>query len=116
MAKNVLAWVGIVLFAAIAVFLLQWPLTRPWLIGTLTGLTVVRIVHLAYLLVRGQRGFDRATLEDLALCGGAMFLIANMVWDRPWLSLPGCLLMMVSVTRAWHEGRRVSDSSGPVAS
>jgi chromate transport protein ChrA len=113
--REVLSWAGIILFLAVFLFLLQWPLTRPWVIAASAVLVAWRVVHLGYQLVRRRKGFDRATLESLAMSGGGMCLIANMQWDRPMLALVGCLLMFGATARTWHEQRRVPDSSGPIA-
>lgn len=113
--REVLWWARISLFAAVFLYLLQWPLTRPWVIAAFAAVVAWRVVHLGYQLVRRQKGFDRATLEVLAMNAGMAGVIANLQWDKPLLGLAGCLLMMGSTARAWHEQRRVSDSSGRIA-
>lgn len=113
--RGALGWAGIVLLAAVWLLLLQWPLTRPWLIGVLMVVVSVSTVKALYGLIAGRTRFDRAAIERLALCVGGMCLLAHMMWDIEPLSLIGLLLILGSTARSWHEGRRVSDSSGPIA-
>ena len=113
--RGALEWAGIVLFAAVGVLLLEWPLTRPWLIGTLMVLMLVPISRILYGLVVQERRFDLKCAESLTLPIGMICLLTHMWRDRPWLQLIGVLLILGSSVRAWHESRRVSDSSGPIA-
>lgn len=112
--RSALEWTGIILFVVVGMLLLQWPLTRPWLIGAVMALMIVTIGRTLYPLTRGK-SLERGAVEGLAFCSGVICMLAHMQWDRPFLQLIGLLLVLGSSARAWHESRRVSDSSGPIA-
>ena len=112
--RDALKWTGIILFGAVGLLLFEWPLTRPWLIGTLMVLMILTIGKGLYQLTRGTRRLDRSSVEGLAVCSGVICLLADMMWDRPILSLVGWLLMIGPFAHSWHEQRRVSDSSGTI--
>jgi hypothetical protein len=112
--RGALGWTGIILFGVAGLLLLQWPLTRPWLIGSLTALMILTIGKILYGLAGQQQRFDRRCVESLAFPIGMICLLANMLWDRPLLEVTGLILILGSSARAWHESRRVSDSSGTI--
>jgi multisubunit Na+/H+ antiporter MnhF subunit len=112
--RNVLGWAGIILVAGVGLLLVRWPLTRPWFSSAVMAVVAVKLAHSFYLLMRGKTKFDRVFVEGLAMSLGVFCLMANMMWDRALLELIGVLLILASSVRAWHEGQRVSDSTGTI--
>jgi hypothetical protein len=110
---GALEWAGILLFVAAGLLLLEWPLTRPWLIGVVMALMIITIGRTLYPLTRGKR-LEPGAVEGLAFCSGVICVLAHMMWDRPFLQGSGMFLILASSARAWHESRRVSDSSGTI--